>query len=241
MTKQTILLDLDDTLIHCNKYFKETVDTYISKMQEWFPISKYEIREKQLEFDLESVANYGLHSARFPQSFVSTYKYYSEKFNLDIKTQHIDEVYTIGASVFEIEVQPLPGMYDVLNQLTQQGHALYLYTGGDHSNQNRKIVSLELETYFQDRVFIFEHKNTASLKQVLSKINSRPSSTWMIGNSLKTDIKPAIEVGINAIHIPSELEWAYNNIELEEKYYTLNSLQEVPNYMRQLSQRNLTS
>lgn len=239
MIKQKILLDLDDTLIHCNKYFKETLEIYTLKMKQWFPINENEIREKQLEFDLKNVSEYGLHSKHFPKSFVSTYKYYSKKFNLEIQEQHIDEVHKIAASVFNINVEPFPETYEVLSTLKKQGHDLYLYTGGDHCNQNRKIWQLGLQSYFSDGIFIFEHKNVTSLQKTLNEINFNNNFIWMIGNSLRTDIQPAIELGINAIHIPSELEWSYNNIKLEGTYNTLQSLKEVPDYIQRFSQHNL--
>jgi putative hydrolase of the HAD superfamily len=58
----------------------------------------------------------------------------------------------------------------------------------------------------------------------------------MIGNSLKTDIKPALEIGIRAVHIPSEIEWDFNQIELDvqsnDKFYNLDQLKDLPSFIR---------
>lgn len=239
MKRQTLILDLDDTLIHCNKYFRDAVNHFASQLQEWFPkLTKKEIKEKQLEIDIKSVEKHGLHSSRFPESLATTYKYFCEINNRATNEEEIERVRIIGQEVFQIEVQPFPSMYEVLQELQSEGHQLYLFTGGDEANQNRKIIQLELETYFEDRVFIFEHKNTEALKQVLDSINYDKKSTWMIGNSLKTDIQPAIELGINAVHIPAELEWTFNNsFEIDEdstkNFYTLKTLKDVPRFIRE--------
>ncbi|WP_409302508.1 HAD family hydrolase [Peribacillus sp. SCS-155] len=243
MEKQTLIFDLDDTLIHCNKYFRDTINKFVNQIQEWFPaLDTQEIRQIQLEIDLKSIAEHGLHSSRFPESLVSTYIYFCEKFSQKVEPDRADKVRQIGQSVFQIEVQPFPNMYEVLNALKQDGHDLYMYTGGDKENQTRKIMQLELEAYFGRRVFIYEHKNSSALKEVLQIIEADPRTTWMIGNSLKTDIKPAIENGIHAIHIPSELEWSYNNVKIDidpkGELLTVNSLDQLPEIFRKYGTMN---
>jgi putative hydrolase of the HAD superfamily len=107
-----------------------------------------------------------------------------------------------------------------------------LHTGGDEANQRRKITQLELTTYFEHRIFISEHKDTTALADILKTIDAEPEITWMVGNSLRTDIVPALEMNINAIYIPAEVEWEYNVVEVEVEpqatFLTLNSLRDVP-------------
>jgi putative hydrolase of the HAD superfamily len=237
MNQQTLILDLDDTLIHCSKYFIKSKNLFAEQVQEWFDfLSKEEILQKQLEIDVKNVEKHGLHSSLYPESFVLTYKYYCVKFGRAIKKSEIDYVRKLGYSVFEHEVQPFPYVYDVLDSLQADGHHLYLFTGGDTKNQRRKIEQLGLDRYFAHRIFIYEHKNAKTLKRVLNQMEYQKKTTWMIGNSLKTDIKPAIELGINAIHIPSEFEWSYNIIDLEVEpsgtFAELESLLQLPEYLR---------
>lgn len=238
MNQQTLILDLDDTLIHCNKYFKQAKNEFVKKIKEWMKTpSAEEIMQKQLEMDLKNVEIHGLISETFTDSLLTTYFFFCQKYGKGIKANEIEEVRNIGRSVFETEVEPFPYMYDALNKLQKDGHQLYLFTGGDEKNQSRKIIQLGLEAYFEDRVFISAHKNNKALQKVLNKIPANKESIWMIGNSLKTDIKPAIELGINAIHIPSEIEWSYNivDIELEQKgtFAELTSLLDLPVFFRE--------
>jgi putative hydrolase of the HAD superfamily len=238
MNQQTLILDLDDTLIHCNKYFEKAKNEFAKKIKKWVKTpSEEEIKQKQLEIDLKGVEIYGLLSEKFPESLVATYFYFCQKYGKGIKADEIEQVRKIGTSVFEREVEPFPYMYDVLNKLQEDGHQLYLFTGGDVKNQSRKILQLGLEAYFDDRVFISQHKNNKALQKVLNKIAANKNSIWMIGNSLKTDIMPALELGINAIHIPSEIEWSYNivDIDIEQKgtFAELPSLLDLPAFFRE--------
>jgi putative hydrolase of the HAD superfamily len=242
MQKQNIIFNLDDTLIHCNKYFDEVIEKFVVQMTKWFnTLTKEQIKEKQLQIDLESIDTHGLTSDRFPESFVNTYKHFSDVTGRKIEDSEIDLVGELGFSVFKIPVEPLPYMNETLQRLKNEGHELYLHTGGDEPNQHRKITQLELATFFEHRVFISQHKDTTALKDIMKTEDFDPKITWMVGNSLKTDILPALEMGINAVHIPPETEWEYNvvevNVEPKGAFITLKSLNEVPeaihNYIKE--------
>lgn len=240
MNQQTLILDLDDTLIHCNKYFHESRNRLVKQIQEWFPfLTKGTILQKLTEIDLKNVEQYGLHSSRYPEALVLTYKYFCLKNSRMVKADEVAKIHQIGQSVFTVEVQPFPNMYEILEELLTDGHSLCLFTGGDVQNQFRKITELGLDSYFGNRVFISEHKNTKALERVLNHLKANKKSTWMIGNSLRTDIRPAIELGINAIHIPSDLEWSYNIVDIEVEpngtFAELASLLELPEYLREYS------
>ncbi|MGG1677034.1 HAD family hydrolase [Neobacillus sp. NRS-1170] len=237
MNQQTLIMDLDDTLIHCSKYFKESKNKFADQMLDWFhSATKEEILQKQLEIDLKNVEEFGLHSSLYPESLVLTYKYFCVKYGRGITDCEVEHIHSIGQSVFQIDVQPFPYLYEVLERLQDDGHDLYLFTGGDKENQRRKIDQLGLENYFEQRVFIFEHKNSDALQLVLDEIKTEKNSTWMVGNSLKTDIKPAIDLGINAIHIPAEFEWSYNIVDIDivpnGTVAELQSLLQLPEYLR---------
>jgi putative hydrolase of the HAD superfamily len=238
MNQQTLILDLDDTLIHCNKYFVESRNSFANVMRKWFKtLSKEEILQKQSEIDIKSVEQHGLHSSIYTVSLIATYRYFCKTFGRKMKGSEINQVQKIGHSVFQRKVKPFPNMYEILDTLQADGHQLYLFTGGDAANQRRKITQLGLTDYFEERIFIFEHKNRDTMQQVIDKINTDKQNTWMIGNSLKTDIKPAIELGINAIHILAEIEWSYNIVDIDIKpsgtYAQLKSLQHLPDYIRE--------
>lgn len=76
--KQHILFDLDDTLVHCNKYFDLILNHFFDLLQEWFAthnLTKNTIREKQIEIDVAGVHQVGFASEHFPQSLIDTYQF----------------------------------------------------------------------------------------------------------------------------------------------------------------------
>ncbi|WP_100407854.1 HAD family hydrolase [Bacillus solitudinis] len=246
MQKQTILFNLDDTLSYCNRYFNQVIGEFADQMTKWFDsISKEEIKQKQLQIDVTAISQHGLKSERFPESFVGTYNYFCDLKGKEKKKDEIQYLRELGFKVFEIPVEPIPYMSDTLHRLKEEGHELYLHTGGDEANQSRKITQLELATFFEHRVFISEHKDTTALSDILKTIDSDPKVTWMVGNSLRTDIVPALEMNIHAIYIPAETEWQYNvvdvNVEHSSSFLTLNSLQEVPDVIHTRIQEHAMS
>lgn len=242
MKKQNILFNLDDTLAYCNKYFSLVIDKFADHMMEWFDsIKEEEIKQKQLQLDVAAISEYGLKSDRFPESFVGTYKYFCDLTGREKKKDEIQYLRELGYKVFEIPVEPIPNMNETLLRLKEDGHELYLHTGGDEANQRRKISQLELTTFFEHRIFISEHKDTTALSNILKTIKADPHVTWMVGNSLRTDIVPALEMDIHAIYIPAENEWTYNmvdvNVEHSSTFITVNSLNEVPDVIDNSIQR----
>lgn len=234
-TRQQILFDLDDTLIHCNKYFGLVLGEFYTLIHEWFAeyeLTTDEIRQKQIEIDIASVHNVGFKSGNFPQSLINTYRYFCQRCLRLIHPLEEEQLLKLGLSVYDLEVEPYPGMVETLESLKSDGHQLYLYTGGETSIQQRKIDQMKLNMYFEERIYIREHKNIHSLEQILQSGPFDRSSTWMIGNSLRTDVIPALTAGICSIHIQISNEWEYNIVELEESpehiLYTVSSIDEVP-------------
>jgi putative hydrolase of the HAD superfamily len=118
---------------------------------------------------------------------------------------------------------------------------LHLYTGGDPIIQRRKIESMNLERYFDDRIYVRQHKNTDALENILFEGRFDRANTWMIGNSIRTDVLPALHCGINAVYLKRETEWMYNVIPIDAQpsgaLLTLTELPDVPpaihNYLKE--------
>lgn len=233
--KQNILFDLDDTLIYCNKYFNLIQDQYGDIMADWFSsygLTRDEMMAKHTEIDIAGVKIHGFKSDHFPQSFVETYRYYCRQTGRAPDAQEEKLLWELGLSVYDQEVEPYPNMDETLDALEQSGHTLHLYTGGDPAIQRRKIERMNLERYFQDRIYIRMHKNTEALKGILSAGRFDEDRTWMIGNSLRTDVLPALECGLHAIYMKREDEWTYNVLSIDTQprgaMLTLTELADVP-------------
>ncbi|MBU6146461.1 MAG: HAD hydrolase-like protein, partial [Paenibacillaceae bacterium] len=90
------------------------------------------------------------------------------------------------------------------------GYCLSLHTGGDRAVQLRKLDRHGLRDIFGGRIYVHQHKNTDALERVLTTIGVDRSDTWMVGNSTRSDIVPALECGIGAIYVPPLTTWAYD-------------------------------
>ncbi|XEC92550.1 HAD family hydrolase [Paenibacillus tarimensis] len=233
--KQTILFDLDDTLIYCNKYFYMVIDQFVDLMSTWFAgygLDADAIRDKQTEIDIAGVQANGFKSDHFPQSFIETYRYFSGMTGRSRTSSEEDLLWKLGQSVYDYEVEPYPNMEETLDRLAENGHELHLYTGGETLIQRRKIDRMQLERYFGPRIYIRRHKNNAALEQILSEGGFNREQTWMVGNSIRTDVVPALTAGIHAIHMKIDTEWLYNvvqfDIEPKGAFFTLERLIDVP-------------
>ncbi|UNK20875.1 HAD family hydrolase [Paenibacillus sp. N3/727] len=232
---QHIIFDMDDTLIHCNKYFDLILGEFFELMTTWFQeydVTTEQIRTKQMEIDVAGVDKLGFASANFPQSLIDTYQFFCKLHHKTPVLREEEELFKLGLSVYDQEVEAYPGMVETLDSLQNEGHRLYLYTGGETRIQKRKIEQMKLADFFEDRIYIRQHKNVKALEEILSTGQFNRSLTWMIGNSLRTDVVPALTAGINSIYIKQQREWHYNLVELKHEphnvLYTVSALTEVP-------------
>ncbi|OBZ18121.1 HAD family hydrolase [Bacillus sp. FJAT-27264] len=243
MTQQ-VIFDLDDTLVHCNKYFDLILGQYFELMAEWFQdygLPTSDMRSKQAEIDVETVSTSGLASDNFPKSLIGTYHFFCTKYGRKADAFEEQQLMKLGMSVYDQEIEAYPGMVETLDTLKQEGHDLYLYTGGDDTIQQRKIEQMKLDVYFDDRIFIRKHKNVEALENILASGAFDRKVTWMVGNSLRTDVLPAVTAGINSIYLKQQNEWLYNMIELQREMQqsvkTISSIYEVPPVIRSAVQQ----
>jgi putative hydrolase of the HAD superfamily len=239
MKKQTILFDLDDTLIYCNKYFDLVIDQFADLMEMWFhsyhiPIE--EIKKKQAAIDLERVLLSGFAPDHFPQSFVDSYNYFTDSTGRAKRADEIERLHELGQGVYGHSIEPYPFMTETLSQIEAEGHDLHLYTGGDRAIQMRKVTEGGLLRFFADRIHVARHKTFDFLEALIRKHGFDRTSTWMIGNSLRTDVTPALKAGIHTIYMPAAQEWSFNivDVDIEPKgaFLTLGSLREIPEAIR---------
>ncbi|WII35403.1 HAD family hydrolase [Paenibacillus thiaminolyticus] len=239
MPRQTILFDLDDTLVHCNKYFDIVIQQFLDSMMTWFAPWKLpaeDIRAVQVRIDIAGVQDNGFHSEHFPRSFIQTYEHFCTLTGRASSADESELLWKLGMSVYEFEIEPYPGMIDTLDRLRDDGHELFLYTGGEPVIQERKIEQMKLSDYFGDRIFIRQHKTTDALSSIVREQGFRTESTWMIGNSLRTDVIPALLSGLNAIYLKQANEWAFNIVDIDAEpngaFETIGQLTDVPRVIR---------
>ncbi len=204
------IFDLDDTLIATREIFVRAEQTFSDEMER-LGFDRNIAAHTLVEIDTENIERLGFKPTRFPSSIGETYEALckSRKSSPDPGTRRRLE--DIGRRVFTITPRVLDGAAEVLEMLTQNGDQLLLWTRGDQEVQRRNLFSSGLAHYF-GKVYVFERNKTAKeLTDIIRSNKLSPSATWVIGDSIRSDINPALEVGAHAIWIPGT-PWQYDNI-----------------------------
>ncbi len=205
---QSLLIDLDDTLCENNIYFERAIAQFISFLNHK-EMSLEQVREVINHTERESILShgYGLHS--FAHSLVRTF----EKLSVEPITPALHE--TIRGFAHQIADHPLEIITDVPETLAYlaERHHLILMTKGSLTEQSAKIEGSGLKEFFV-AVEIVAEKNPAAYRQIVDKYALLPEVTWMIGNSPRSDINPALAAGLHAVFVPHDQTWVLEHEEL---------------------------
>ena len=198
---QTLLLDADDTLWENNVYFERAIAKFISHLnhREYTPQQVRAVLN-EVERDCVIKHGYGLHS--FAHALRDTF----ERLSVEPITAELHE--TISGFAHEIAIHPIEiiaGVPETLAYLAERHH-LILLTKGRLTEQAGKIERSGLRDYFA-AVEIVAEKDPAAYAAIVEKYALLRSATWMVGNSPKSDINPAIAAGLNAVFVPHADTW----------------------------------
>ncbi len=205
---QTLLIDADDTLWENNIYFERAIAKFISFLDHKTHTPE-EVRLVLNDIERQDILKhgYGLHS--FSNSLVGTF----ERLSVEPVTPELHE--TIRGFAHEIAVHPveiIAGVSETLDYLSQKHH-LIMMTKGNFTEQSGKIERSGLKEYFA-AVEIVPEKNVATYKEIISKYDLLAETSWMVGNSPKSDINPALGAGINAVFVPHDNTWILEHEEV---------------------------
>ncbi len=184
-----------------------------------------EALEKLDEIDIGFVKKQGFSKERYPLSLVKTYHYYCRKFQKKVDTETEKRVVNIGWNVFQQTPEPVEGVDLVLNNLKNR-YILILATLGDPEIQHQKIMRSGLKAYFE-AIYVLNYKTADEYLQILEKHNLKKEKTWIIGNSIRSDLNPGLQLGLNCILIPA-VTWVFEEEKpISDNYLQLDSLVEV--------------
>jgi putative hydrolase of the HAD superfamily len=207
---QTLLIDADDTLWENNIYFERAIASFISFLNH-HEYSPEQVREVLNDVERECIVShgYGLHS--FAHSLVRTF----ERLAVEPLTPALYE--TVNGFAHAIADHPVEILQDVPEtlQYLSERHHLILMTKGAITEQSGKVERSGLKDYFS-AVEIVAEKDATTYRAVISKYDLPQDSTWMVGNSPKSDINPALVAGLNAVFVPHGNTWILEHEEVGE-------------------------
>jgi len=206
---QTLLIDADDTLWENNIYFERAIVRFISFLNH-HEFSPEQVREVLNDVERECIVKhgYGLHS--FAHALVDTF----ERLSVNPVTPELHaQIHGFAHAVADHPIELLPEVSQTLQHLSAH-HRLILVTKGAIAEQTGKIERSGLKQHFAATEIVAE-KDPAAYKALLEKHELARESTWMIGNSPKSDINPALAAGLHAAFVPHGNTWILEHEEVD--------------------------
>lgn len=223
----SIGFDADDTLWHCEDKFVEAHN----KLNKLFPgRSIRELTAAISEIESKNMELYGFGVKSFTLSLIETYL----KFSITTNSDDIRQLIDIGKSMLLAPVILLEGVERTLKLLSDK-YYLILITKGELIDQERKIIKSQLSKYF-DVIEIVSKKNSETYLKILNRHAIAKQNFIMIGNSIRSDIQPVLNIGSRAIHIPYKYTWMYEDAAespIDEHYTLLGDIGLVPSWLDQ--------
>ena len=208
MLPQTLLIDADDTLWENNVYFERAISKFISFLNH-HEFSPEQVREVLNDVERECVVKHGYGQHSFSHALVDTF----ERLSVNPVTPELHaQVTGFARMVLDHPIEFLPEVPETLEYLSGR-HRLILVTKGAQEEQAGKISRSGLQKYFAATEIIPE-KNAAAYHLLVEKHEMACESTWMIGNSPRSDINPALAAGLHAVFIPHGDTWILEHEEV---------------------------
>ncbi len=224
--KPTLIIDADDTLWENNIYYEQCIAAFAELMiAQGFGREEAEHTVETVE--RERIPQVGYAPEEFACTLVISYQRLCESHNRPIEDEVSDAVREIGQAVIEYPIVLLDGVAETLARLSGHCHLLLL-TKGDREAQESKLARSGLGHLF-DGVHVVPEKEAEVIRGLLARYGLRLEQTWMVGNSPRSDINPALEAGVGAIYVPHPNTWKLEHDEIAEpeRVIVLNSFREL--------------
>jgi putative hydrolase of the HAD superfamily len=205
---QNLLIDADDTLWENNIYFERAIAEFISFLNH-HTFTPDQVRHVLYGVERENIRvhGYGMHS--FANALVVCF----EKLSAEPVTPALHAtIRDIAYKIAEHPMEFLPDVPETLADLSQR-HRLFLVTKGNFTEQMGKVERSGLRDYFT-AIEVVSEKDASTYRAVVEKFGLVKDITWMIGNSPKSDINPALEAGLHAVFVPHANTWMLERDEL---------------------------
>ncbi len=228
----TIGLDADDTLWHNEKFYKFTEASFTAMLSDHG--DHHQISKRLLEAEKKNLRFYGFGIKGFTLSMIETA---IEVTDGKVEPATIKAILDAGREMLHHPVELLPHAKETVEAL-RDDYRLVLITKGDLFDQERKLAQSGLGDYFHG-VEIVSDKTPDTYATIFKRHGSGPQQALMAGNSLKSDVLPAIAAGAVGVHVPHELNWDFEYAEApagHDRYHVATDLSEVPAIARKLTE-----
>lgn len=221
---KVIAFDADDTLWVNETYFRVAENEFAQLLNDYE--TKNKIHQELFKKEIENLKHYGYGVKGFMLSMIECAL---ELSNNQIDPKTINKILEIGKEMLEKPIELLDGVEEVLKSLYGT-YKLIVATKGDLLDQERKLERSGILKYFH-HVEVMSEKKDPDYKKLIGHLDIDPSELLMIGNSLKSDVLPLIEIGASAIHVPFHTTWAHEEVNEQQSrnkdFKTLSNIREI--------------
>jgi len=220
---ETIAFDADDTLWVNEPHFQEVEAQFCELMEDY--LSQHHTSQELFKTEMGNLALYGFGVKSFMLSMVETAIRVSEG---TIGLKAIEQIITLGKELLNKPIELLDGVKEVMKALHGK-YQLVVATKGDLLDQERKLEKSRLGGYFH-HIEIMSDKKESDYLKLLKHLEVDPESFMMIGNSIKSDVLPVLNIGGQAVHVPFHTTWAHEHVEHEishEKFLEIENISDL--------------
>ncbi len=227
---KAIGFDADDTLWQNEYFFRMTEEKFANLLSD-FAESDH-ITERLLEAERRNLHYYGYGIKGFTLSMIETAIEITDD---KVPASILHDILRTGREMLRHPVETLPHVRETLTDLSER-YRLILITKGDLFDQERKLAQSGLGDLFDD-VQIVSEKTPQIYQRIFNSAGLNPTASMMVGNSLKSDVIPAIEVGSHGVYVPHNLTWVHEHAEPptdEPRFHNIEHLGELPDLISRL-------
>ena len=217
MNIKVIAFDADDTLWVNEPYFRRTEEKFCNLFSEFLPT--HDIERELLKIEIGNLGLYGYGIKGFVLSMIETALRITDG---QINTQAIERILALGKELLNEPIELLEGVEQVLQSL-QGKYRLVVATKGDLLDQERKLKKSNLLQYFH-HIEVMSEKDDDSYLKLVKHLDIQPAELLMVGNSLKSDILPVLNIGGHAIHVPYHITWVHEMVENQVEHENFKSV-----------------
>lgn len=220
MSIKIIAFDADDTLWHNEHYFQEAENKFCALLEDFLP--QHTLQRELLHTEINNITLYGYGIKGFMLSMIETAFRVTDK---NIKVEAIEKIIAIGQELLNKPVELIDDVRDVLKSLKSK-YKLVMATKGDLLDQERKLKKSGLAEFFH-HIEIMSEKKESDFEKLIKHLDIQSGELMMIGNSLKSDILPILNIGGHGVHIPYHITWAHEKVEAIVDHPNFRQVQKV--------------
>ncbi|MFC7526696.1 HAD family hydrolase [Parapedobacter sp. GCM10030251] len=224
---KTIALDADDTLWVNEPYFQQAEKQFCTLLENYLP--QHSVSQELFKTEMKNLHLYGYGVKGFVLCMIETANKIS---NRTVSLELIDEIIAIGQELLQKPIELLQGVSETLERLKGK-YRLIVATKGDLLDQERKLIKSGLESYFH-HIAIMSDKKVNDYQKLLKHLDCKPENFLMLGNSIKSDILPVLELGGYGGHIPYHVTWTHEQHEYDLKHNNLVQLKSIDGILNYL-------